>query len=322
MNGRVAVITRGECDFAIKVLHMQDAGAVAVMVINFEDDGKYLANMKLNKTKKLSSPIRIPSVMISFNDWRTISPCRANTTVVFTPEGEATFDINHGREALNWAMMRGMALWILCQCGVNVVRYKRRVSEFRARADAIAALPVDTYSRPQISRHSEDVFRRANAQGDGENETVVESDHVEDAERAELLVREDGVTVSSSRQTSLPLPPSSETISSASASTAPSNSTGLSGASSSAMEATSSASAAAPGEEVTGSESEESVCAICLEDFEEGDEVRVLACSHVYHRLCIDPWLQSSSNCCPLCKREIPNLPPPPSHLHYGSMTV
>lgn len=55
-------------------------------------------------------------------------------------------------------------------------------------------------------------------------------------------------------------------------------------------------------------------CPICLIDFEEGDDLRVLPCEreHVYHQTCIDPWLLNVSSSCPLCRKDFnaPAAPP------------
>ena len=51
-----------------------------------------------------------------------------------------------------------------------------------------------------------------------------------------------------------------------------------------------------------------SQCAICLEDFVEGEMTSILACdaSHTFHPTCIDKWLQAQ-NTCPVCRTMMMN---------------
>ncbi|KAK0112169.1 hypothetical protein ONS96_001427 [Cadophora gregata f. sp. sojae] len=54
-------------------------------------------------------------------------------------------------------------------------------------------------------------------------------------------------------------------------------------------------------------------CSICIADFVESEEVRVLPCSHRFHPACIDPWLLNVSGTCPICRYDLePTQPDAP----------
>ena len=46
-------------------------------------------------------------------------------------------------------------------------------------------------------------------------------------------------------------------------------------------------------------------CSICTEDFNQGEDVRVLPCDHKFHPACVDPWLLNVSGTCPLCRIDL-----------------
>uniref|UniRef100_A0A7N0V2Z2 RING-type domain-containing protein n=1 Tax=Kalanchoe fedtschenkoi TaxID=63787 RepID=A0A7N0V2Z2_KALFE len=45
-------------------------------------------------------------------------------------------------------------------------------------------------------------------------------------------------------------------------------------------------------------------CAICITEYEAGDELLTLPCLHLYHKPCITPWL-TNNKICPMCKRDL-----------------
>eukprot|EP00455_Lapot_gusevi_P049686 TRINITY_DN708_c0_g2_i1.p1 TRINITY_DN708_c0_g2~~TRINITY_DN708_c0_g2_i1.p1 ORF type:complete len:398 (+),score=44.49 TRINITY_DN708_c0_g2_i1:99-1292(+) len=47
-------------------------------------------------------------------------------------------------------------------------------------------------------------------------------------------------------------------------------------------------------------------CVICMNDFENGDELRTLHCFHSFHVDCIDNWLKQNAKC-PVCRASLPS---------------
>ncbi|KAM6241890.1 RING finger protein 215 [Spheniscus humboldti] len=59
-----------------------------------------------------------------------------------------------------------------------------------------------------------------------------------------------------------------------------------------------------PGKPLRSRACEIDSCAVCLDQFHKSQWLRVLPCSHEFHRDCVDPWLLLQQTC-PLCKRNI-----------------
>ncbi|KAF8942457.1 hypothetical protein BGZ47_006459 [Haplosporangium gracile] len=62
-----------------------------------------------------------------------------------------------------------------------------------------------------------------------------------------------------------------------------------------------------PAEYLTLEDEQDAVCAICLCEYEDDQELRKMRCTHYFHKECVDEWLRLHRNC-PLCKRDIEEL--------------
>ncbi|KAG0339147.1 hypothetical protein BG000_002734 [Podila horticola] len=43
-------------------------------------------------------------------------------------------------------------------------------------------------------------------------------------------------------------------------------------------------------------------CLVCMSEYEEGENMRALKCRHGFHQECIDKWLTTGANKCPVCR--------------------
>mmetsp|Transcript_85212 Transcript_85212/g.260469 ORF Transcript_85212/g.260469 Transcript_85212/m.260469 type:complete len:301 (-) Transcript_85212:40-942(-) len=64
-----------------------------------------------------------------------------------------------------------------------------------------------------------------------------------------------------------------------------------------------------------GQEDRDEECALCLDEFCEGEQLVELGCRHVFHAQCLQPWLARSMTC-PMCKGDIepPQAAPAPTN--------
>ncbi|XP_007946147.1 E3 ubiquitin-protein ligase ZNRF3 [Orycteropus afer afer] len=68
----------------------------------------------------------------------------------------------------------------------------------------------------------------------------------------------------------------------------------------------------------TLSSSSTSDCAICLEKYMDGEELRIIPCTHRFHKKCVDPWLLQHHTC-PHCRHNIIEQKRNPSAVCVGT---
>ncbi|WP_339632071.1 T9SS-dependent M36 family metallopeptidase [Bizionia echini] len=90
--GKIAVIRRGTCPFVDKIQNAQNAGAVAVIVVNHNNptnDPAYVPYV--NMAGVANPPLNIPSVFMNFADGELLIAAMQNETVNVTLQGPSPF---------------------------------------------------------------------------------------------------------------------------------------------------------------------------------------------------------------------------------------
>ena len=46
-------------------------------------------------------------------------------------------------------------------------------------------------------------------------------------------------------------------------------------------------------------------CVVCMANIRNGEEIRELKCRHLFHKTCLDGWLEHGQATCPLCRSSL-----------------
>ncbi|KAF5746187.1 E3 ubiquitin-protein ligase XERICO [Tripterygium wilfordii] len=46
-------------------------------------------------------------------------------------------------------------------------------------------------------------------------------------------------------------------------------------------------------------------CSVCLNQFEPESEINCLSCGHLFHKVCLESWLNYSNITCPMCRTSL-----------------
>lgn len=60
--------------------------------------------------------------------------------------------------------------------------------------------------------------------------------------------------------------------------------------------------------EVAAASESRKICAVCMEEFQAGEQMRTLPCLHDFHKRCVDRWLRRQG-VCPICKHRVDGHP-------------
>ncbi|CAH0487837.1 unnamed protein product [Peronospora farinosa] len=293
LTGKVALVLRGDCNFVQKVWHAQRAHAVAVIVMDNElrNEAPYHIIMMKNN---MASSIYIPSVFISYasGEWLLDAMSRAVPWDVLRVTIDSNGELPQATTS-NRLLKRVIAyiflISIVCALSSGLSLLSSAIFQYvgKTRRTRVAKqLPIAKYQRNMqrtllkhllegqfvLDRISfaaiENVGRSVNL-SHMEDEPVLRSASLRSTGNA--VSNDDDVYINTKEELI-----EEEKVKSMA-------------------------------DEIThwsSADSDAEICPICLDEFEDGADVKVLPCQHFFHVDCINPWLGGQSGRCPLCKQD------------------
>ncbi|KAF8928297.1 hypothetical protein EDD21DRAFT_204197 [Dissophora ornata] len=323
---KIALIRRGgptnetACTFRLKLLNAQGDGAIAAIVFNGYGQGPI--DGATAATNDSDAPVNIPGMFVTYDSGmmlRSFLP-QSNTTNTTAPNFYNRVRVNIitvQKMPIIWEIILIVVVVFLgISFTVSVILHCRLYTlRRRYRAEALArggdVLPNGTIRiRKTLEKAQLDEFPvRIYEQGSSSTSAVVAGPLPVSTPMSTTL--QDQTEKGSKTDSVEPAGTSSEAIRNSSDSfrsepKSLSRANSISGRSVRSVAALAAAEALDAGArtEVPNQQFVNETCAICLDDFSEGEEIRTLPCHHEFHCECIDPWLTRKSSTCPLCKYE------------------
>ncbi|OWZ22064.1 BRCA1-associated protein [Phytophthora megakarya] len=293
LTGKVALVLRGDCNFVQKVWHAQRAHAAAVVVMDNElrhEPPYHIIMMK----DDMASSVRIPSVFISYasGEWLLDARNRAlpwnPLRITIDSNGELP-QVSTSNRLLKRVIAYIFLISIVCAFSSGLSLLSSAIFQWvgkTRRTRAAKQLPIAKYERNMqrtlLEHLLEDQFvldripfaeienvSKSDNHTNAESELVFSSETTTSSNETEDVVSNDIYFEEEEEQTQLQKEAMADEITYRSS-----------------------------------TESDSETCPICLDDFEDGADVKVLPCQHFFHVDCINPWLEGRSGRCPLCKQD------------------
>lgn len=294
LTGKVALVLRGDCNFVQKVWHAQRAHAAAVVVMDDElrhEPPYHIIMMK----DDMASSVRIPSVFISYasGEWLLAARSRAAPwnplRITLDSNGELP-QASTSNRLLKRVIAYIFLISIVCAFSSGLSLLSSAIFQWvgrTRRTRAAKQLPIAKYERNMQRTLLEHLL---------EEQFVLD--------RIPLAEIED-VSKSSDRHTETEPVFSHTEIPTSSQETGDAVSDDIYLEKEEEKETQQKEELQTDGVAYRSStDLEAETCPICLDDFEDGADVKVLPCQHFFHVDCINPWLEGRSGRCPLCKQD------------------
>ncbi|KAE9037460.1 hypothetical protein PR003_g6478 [Phytophthora rubi] len=296
LTGKVALVLRGDCNFVHKVWHAQRAHAAAVVVMDNElrhEPPYHIIMMK----DDMASSVRIPSVFISYasGEWLLDAMSRAAPwdplRITIDTNGELP-QASTSNRLLKRVIAYVFLISIVCAFSSGLSLLSSAVFQWvgkTRRTRAAKQLPIAKYERNMqrtlLEHLLEDQFVL-------DRIPLTEIENVSSAENHVQAVSEPEFSTAdataSPRETENSL----------------SDDGGVYVERERLAEQQEEEGAKDETTYRSSVDSDSETCPICLDDFEDGADVKVLPCQHFFHVDCINPWLERRSGRCPLCKQD------------------